>query len=290
MQTSIENFYQFLCGNKTPEDTKTRKTYLFVSFVLSIILFFIFSLIFYCNNSATSNSSDNLISNNFLSFIFNYENHLTKTLIGVVVSLPIFYVLWRFRTYDTREQIQKSEDNKNATIYGKGLELLFNNDVTSRVSGLLIMNYLRQQEIFMDEIDNQTCYTNLEHAKFLRANLSSINLSDANLSNAKLIEINLTGVNLSHADLRSAILINTKLINVQLLELESNNPMDRFSIHATLDDVSMENVEMDENTYNQFNRILKKKDLKIKGEISNKSENNIYKITGKIKLREEKPC
>ena len=65
----------------------------------------------------------------FFSIVFYYcswivEPRLNISLILLFLSLPTIFLLWLYRTYDTREQIQKNQDNIDQSSYLKALDLI----------------------------------------------------------------------------------------------------------------------------------------------------------------------
>ena len=53
-----------------------------------------------------------------------FETHGAISAIILVASLPTLIVLWWFRTHDTRQQIQKTQENINANLFGMYLKML----------------------------------------------------------------------------------------------------------------------------------------------------------------------
>ena len=127
------------------------------------------------------------------------HSHLTILILG----LPTFFVLWAFRTHDTKENI-----NNNA--FFSALSLLSNKETVKQ--GLVQLMYLRNnRKVLIDHIDNST------------KGLSISAYKGANESKIDLTSLDLTGINLTNARLIDVDLSNTKLIGAKLINCEFSN-------------------------------------------------------------------
>jgi hypothetical protein len=159
--------------------------------------------------------------------------------IGIfLMSLPVLFVLWHFRTADTLKQIQKAQENAEATrasveaarksletarealntqTLGRYLSMLFSKNIEERCVGLIRLAEIKRQGNFVDEIDVVTRRRlDLNGANLQGENLSGLNLEEARLEEANLSGTDLTGANLRHAKMHKATLINTILVEADL--------------------------------------------------------------------------
>ena len=128
------------------------------------------------------------------------KNTLANSLTLLVLSLSVLFILWFFRTYDTREQIKKTQEQVNLAIFSKGLDLIGSQEGKDKANGFILLVNLRiSQGVFKREIDRVTQNIVLEDV-----DLRNVNLTEVNLTGAKLKKVNLKG-----AILREAILIGT---------------------------------------------------------------------------------
>ena len=170
----------------------------------------------------------------------------------LVISLPVLLVLWWFRTYDTREQIKKAEQQIDASIESRetstrdsqlstGLQLIADTDVAARCIGLVQLALVRSrcqelEEKLRDQLQGQidastqdlvlykeAKYTSKgeeeekeEVVKLRGVMLENMDLRGAIMTRAHLEDANLNGVNLEGADLRGAQLIGTNMKGTNL--------------------------------------------------------------------------
>ena len=165
-----------------------------------------------------------------LTSIFGLDNKTLQSSITIfALGLPIFYVLWVFRTYDVQEQIDKvqkqidktEEDTNNSTFFEcarmlaeeKSLE----HDSLSKKTALEQLAYLKEETGFdKKRIDSLTRGLDLIKKIFNLARFSGLDLSKAILNEAELNEADLTGAELNEADLANAELNDANLANVKL--------------------------------------------------------------------------
>lgn len=153
----------------------------------------------------------------------------------VIIGLPIVLVLWIFRTYDVREQIQKTQEQIHSSSYYNALAMFSEESQDAlaqrRTLGFKCLMQLRNTDkVFVDEIDNITPHAHLNGAQLSKANLRRANLHNANFNNANLNgalldDANLqgaalSGADLSNANLRSSILNGANLSNTNLNEAD----------------------------------------------------------------------
>ena len=172
----------------------------------------------------------------------NGENlgRLWVSLILLALSLPVFVALWVFRTYDTRQQIEKAQDQIAATgksaetntrdnLLSTGLALIASDNVAARCIGLVQLALVRRESPALEEqIDASTQDLTLyeeEKAesdeaviKLRGAMLENMNLRGANMKGAHLEEAYLSGVNLEGACLERARLTGANLTGANLHE------------------------------------------------------------------------
>ena len=179
----------------------------------------------------------------------NIQNNLPL----LAMSLPVLLVLWIFRTYDTRQQIEKTQKQVEASVSARrtstydnilstGLQLIASDNVSARCIGLVqLALVLRGSPELKEQIDastqNLTLYIegksaskaeviklrgavlenmNLREAIMNKANLGGANLQGVNLEGANLERANLQGANLQGANLSGANLEGVRLQGANL--------------------------------------------------------------------------
>ena len=143
------------------------------------------------------------------SFCKASKTLLTERTLLIIAGLPAAFCLWLFRTKDRKDQIEKAEgqiqktqENIQASLLANSLTLLASDSPKARKVGLVQLLQLRNKEkVYKDQIDIATPGTGLKGAY----------LQNADLRNAQLQNANLEYVNLQRADLRGA---NLKGANV----------------------------------------------------------------------------
>lgn len=162
------------------------------------------------------------------SFI-GYTPRLTDWI--AITSIPILFVLWVFRTHDTRQSI-------NQNTYNQGIELIFREEsVAPRSIGLLRLLDLRKQGLFVLDINLIISQElNLEKAFLSKADLAKTELKGVNLKEAKLMEANLT-----QADMRGAYLTGADLTYANLTKV---NLADADLTRATLTGTDLTQADM----------------------------------------------
>lgn len=149
--------------------------------------------------------------------------------ITFISSLPTLYLMWLFRTYDVRQQIQKAEENINLSKFQKAVEMIYTPDTKDsdskvlnsylqyRIVGLNILLQFRKKNLFFEEMKEIFIGMNLKEANLSTKELSNINFSNANFQGAYLPDANLKGANLPNANLQGAFLLNANLQGANLL-------------------------------------------------------------------------
>ena len=118
---------------------------------------------------------------------------ITKRNWLIIAGLPVVFCLWLFRTKDRKDQIEKAEgqiqktqENIQASLLSSGLKFLNSKKVMDRAVGLVLLLQLRNKErVYKDQIDIATPGTNLEGAHLGRADLRDARLQGANVLEAK---------------------------------------------------------------------------------------------------------
>ena len=163
--------------------------------------------------------------------LLGVDSSLTSAIALLALVLPVFTLLWFFRTHDIKTQIEKSEKQINQTTYFKALENLDSKDLFKIVIGvrqLIELRKLTQEynssiaivfEKFLqlrEELDqgkvpapgkalNQGRLLN-QGIDYTQIDFSGIYLKNARLKKAKLQALKLTGADLSCARLDRAYL------------------------------------------------------------------------------------
>ena len=187
-------------------------------------------------------------SNSFFGNLDNGEgyNRFRVNLSLLVMSLPVLLALWWFRTFDTRQQIDKAEEQIGASIESReastrdsqlstGLQLIADTDVAARCIGLVQLALVRSRCQEMEEklkkelegqIDaatqNLILYkeerdeTQEEISKLRGAMLRNMNLRGAMMKKANLKEANLEEAIFEEAVLEEADLSDACLTGINL--------------------------------------------------------------------------
>ena len=228
-------------------------------FIVSIIDYLIKCIDGICGKSLFLNSG-----NGEASYRFRVNLSL------LVMSLPVLLVLWWFRTYDTRQQIEKTQEqieeaakSRETSTYNNllavAMNMLVSDKVAVRGKSLVQLALVRHKSPeLQDQIDVSTQSLILyqedsgefaeEFVMLRRAGLQNMNLSEAVMHKAVLESANLYKVNLEKAhltkadlrgaDLREADLSNADLNNADLREANLNN--------ANLTEANLNNANLTE--------------------------------------------
>ena len=183
---------------------------------------------------------------------------LDSSLTTLFLALPTLFILWLFRTHDTREQIEKTKDqieitkeqieksqnNTLTSILTHAMDMITSDDLKRRVTGLIQLGQLKKQtDNFNAQIDGVTRNLDLrthdingktlnenekipiicQRALLMKAALKGMDLSDAKLRGADLEFADLTNTNLIRADLSDAVLTKADLTNSDLREAIMTN-------------------------------------------------------------------
>ena len=134
------------------------------------------------------------------------------------LSLPTLIFLWVFRTYDTREQIQKSEQIIQSSTWNSllstGLNLIAAESIKSRCIGLIQLARVRKENLqFHAQIDSST-----QNLSFYKSGDSDeyANLRGGMLEGMYLQHVDLTGADLREAFLNESTLRRAILVNADL--------------------------------------------------------------------------
>ena len=165
----------------------------------------------------------------------------------LVLALPVFTLLWFFRTHDTKtqieksekqirkseEQIEKSEKQINQSAYFKGLENLHSKDELKTVIGVRQLVELQKSakeykqsikialEIFLQSRKKSDQGKESDQAiDYRKIDFSDIYLHEAHLESANLQALKLNGADLSNAHLRGADLSHADLSHADLKEAD----------------------------------------------------------------------
>lgn len=207
-----------------------------------------------------------------LMMLINTDNYFGRTsrhirsiinLVLIIAFLPILFFAF------VAEYKRDSITEKKTDILRKGLKLIKSDNVIARTRGLLLLARLLRQQTFTDEVNKNTRNIDLESANLANAKLSGIDLTGANLSNAILTRADLPhaslpNANLSKADLSQTYMPGTNLSYANLSEAnfsnaflnETNLSQVKNIGQANFNGVVMNNVKMDETTFDQFKTVL----------------------------------
>lgn len=126
-----------------------------------------------------------------------------NSLMFLALSLPTLFFLWLFRTHDTREQIAKTQEQINMSLYTEALNILRNrkNDIIQQQHGLLLLIKLRNTQVTSRQIISNTINGVIQQNKSIlnKLDLSGLDLSELDFYGAYLEKVNFTGANLSFA-------------------------------------------------------------------------------------------
>ncbi len=175
---------------------------------------------------------------------------LDSSLTTIFLALPTLFILWLFRTHDTRvqiektteqiektqeqiektqEQIEKTQINTLTSMLNHGLDMITSNEFKRRYAGLMQLGLLKKQtKIFNAQIDSATRNLDLTPvdvnskpleeggripSNYQRALLIKAPLKGMDLSGAKFRGANLEFADLTGADLKGAIFNEAKFNN-----------------------------------------------------------------------------
>ena len=128
---------------------------------------------------------------------------------GLFLGLPVFYLLWYFRTYDTDRNIN------NSSFFG-ALGLLKDQE-TKRQAIIQLMHLKNVKKVFKEEIDKSTHGLDLRKVDLSEIDdLQGINLRGANLEEAILMSSNLKMANLQSTKLKQTNFMMAKLQGADL--------------------------------------------------------------------------
>ena len=145
------------------------------------------------------------------------NSSLAASLFLLLLASPLSFYLWYLRNHDKLESIEQQRGSNNFSAFSNALNLFVEKgNKQANAMGLSLLASLRQQGLFVKEIDIATPNRDLSGIRLEYANLKGVNLTNADLQKVKLQEaslqnINLTGSNLQNADLSVAKLQNATL-------------------------------------------------------------------------------
>ena len=88
----------------------------------------------------------------------------------LLISLPTLTLLWYFRTYDTREQIEKSQENIQTSILTKAMDMITDENTDKKALGLLLLLKIKKDNEknthLLNTIKIAINNTNLSGAKY----------------------------------------------------------------------------------------------------------------------------
>ena len=128
---------------------------------------------------------------------------IEKNFTLLILGLPTFFLLWIFRTLDTKE-------NLNSNSFFGALDLIAGNENQKRY-GLITLIDLKKKNVYKDKINSI-----LQNMDVVGANFSKLNLSNADLSGVNFQKSNLRGAKLQEADLQGANLQGSGLQGADL--------------------------------------------------------------------------
>ena len=191
---------------------KYRKISLLICGIIGVAFSCLFSLLSYLLSC--------YFPDTFLESSPQLKSHLTILFLG----LPTFFLLWFFRTSDTRESL-------NSSNFFGALNLLGGAVDTQKRYGLVQLLDLKKKGIYEKQVNsivnnlslNQTDLkkmrlkkADLRGANLQGADLEGVDLEEADLRWSSLSGANLKGANLQGADLEGALLIETDLQGANL--------------------------------------------------------------------------
>ena len=170
-------------------------------------------------------------------FFLGTDSRFTNSIALLALALPVFTLLWLFRTHDTREQI-------NQAAYFKGSDNLASNELLKTVIGVrqlvelrkLTTEYDRSMVIAFEKFfqlrqkSDQGEASDQAKESGQSIDYTQIDFSDIYLHGARLKKANLQALKLNGADLSSATLNGAELNNTRLESANLSgaflNPMD----------------------------------------------------------------
>ena len=180
---------------------------------------------------------------------------LDSSLTTIFLALPTLFVLWLFRTNDTREQIEKTneqientQNNTLTSILTHAMDMITSDDLRRRSTGLIQLGLFKKQtDKYNAQIDSATRNIDLTPHKSAGVPLSNNikilhKYKKALLKKAALKGMDLSGAKLSGANLQFADLIGTDLTNVDLVDADLTD--------ADLTDADLKGATFDDAKYN----------------------------------------
>ena len=154
---------------------------------------------------------------------------IEKNFTLLILGLPTFFLLWIFRTLDTKESL-------NSNSFFGALNLIAG-DKNQKRYGLITLIDLKKKNVYKDKINSI-----LQNMDVVGANFSKLNLSNSDLSGVNFQESDLRGSKLQEADLQRANLVYADLqeANLQDADLQGVN-LD----YANLQDADLQGVNLD---------------------------------------------
>ena len=204
-------------------------------------------------------------SNSFFGNLGNGEgyNRFRVNLSLLVMSLPVLLALWCFRTYDTRQQIEKTQKqieeatkSREMSTYNNllavAMNMLVSDKVEVRRKSLVQLALVRHESPELkNQIDIATQNLILyqeergefpeEVIKLSGAMLQNLNLKGAIMKKAELLEADLRGANLVGADLKGGNLMGADLRGANL---EGANLEGAYLEGAHLEDAILEGANL----------------------------------------------
>ena len=190
----------------------------------------------------------------------NKGSGLDLSLITVLIGLPTLLFLWIFRTHDTCEQIEKTQNNTLTNILTHALDMITSNNLRRRSMGLIQLAQLKKQTKYFDaQIDAATNLLDFSTdasnsgppVKYNSPSLKFSSLENMDLSGANFKEVDLTGAKLKGASLVRAHLTGSILIDANLSStklsgaaLDSAFLTGSILIDANLKDAIMGNAKL----------------------------------------------
>ena len=163
----------------------------------------------------------------------------------LTLVIPTLAVLWVFRSYDARKQLEANKNNTNNNTFFECAKMLTEEHPEGKISSKKIaleqLAYLKRETGFDEKrIDILTKGCDLEEENLNYAHLSGIDLSGSKLNNTHLIGANLSNANLFVGDLINTDLFCANLSNANLTYAKLTN--------ANLKDTNLSDIAYNDKT------------------------------------------
>ena len=113
----------------------------------------------------------------YVKVLFYAQDEVREYISPVILGLPVFFMLWMFRTWDTRDKIEKSDAQMQQGKFLKGIDKLVSKNLLSILVGTEILIKVSDQT---DAFDEEIRFAFIERLQDLPDNLTA-HLSDGDL-------------------------------------------------------------------------------------------------------------